>query len=142
MKRTTPLVTTALFLSIAASAFVLLSAKGERRDPAPARVVRLEWGVYQILWSRAYADQLNKEVSNFSLECSFCRSPARRNPATPYSKHSGNCSQAKLTILRMNRPTFEFLRRRPEAAVAAGRHGSRHGATSRTVRPAPGVALG
>ena len=68
MKRTTPLVTTALFLPITATALLLLSANGERRDTGPTRVVPLEWGVYQILWSRAYPDQLNKEVSKFSTK--------------------------------------------------------------------------
>ncbi|MFQ5424758.1 MAG: glycoside hydrolase family 26 protein [Phycisphaerae bacterium] len=53
-----------------AGAALVLIALGVRSDKprtsAPAASGHLEWGLYQILWSRSYAEELRREVARFA----------------------------------------------------------------------------
>ena len=64
-------VTAGLLCPITFAGLFLLASDGNLSDPTTARAEPLEWGVYQILWSRAYPDQLNKELSKFATKPSY-----------------------------------------------------------------------
>ncbi|MCH8146917.1 MAG: hypothetical protein IH987_02855 [Planctomycetes bacterium] len=64
-------VTAGLLCPITATCLYLLAADGDPSAPAPARSAPLEWGVYQILWSRTFPDELNKALSKFATKPSY-----------------------------------------------------------------------
>ena len=60
-----------LLCPISVTCLYLWAADGDLSVPAPARSEPLQWGVYQILWSRAYPDQLNQALSKFATKPSY-----------------------------------------------------------------------
>ena len=66
------------------AAAIVSSARPE--EAGPRRIERLEWGIYQILWSRSYGEILEREVTRFASKpdhVMFYRDLGRPFPKRP-----------------------------------------------------------